>query len=82
MARIQRANVLLDVKDDEVDYYIGLGYNLLDEKGNVVKESVPTDLATLQKHFVDSKKIIADLEEEVAKLKVELAKAKSVKNDT
>ncbi len=81
MARIQRANVLLDVKDDEVGYYLNLGYNLLDEHGNVVKESVPTDIHTLQKHFVDSKKQIADLQDEIAKLKVELAKAKSAKND-
>ena len=82
MARIRRANVLLDVKDDEVGYYLGLGYDLLDEAGNVVKSSIPNDLATLQKHFVDSAKTISALESEIADLKVQLAKAKSAEKTT
>lgn len=81
MARIQRANVLLDVEEDEVDYYIGLGYNLLDEKGNVIRQAVPTDLLTLQKHFTDSNKKIAELESEIAKLKIELATEKTKTKD-
>lgn len=71
MARIRRANVLLDVKDDEVGYYLNLGYDLLDDNGKVAKEAIPNDLHTLQKHYIDSNKKIAELEAEIAKLKAD-----------
>lgn len=75
MARIRRANVLLDVKDDEVGYYLNLGYDLLDDKGQVMQSAIPNDLHTLQKHYVDSNKKIAELETAIANLKAELASA-------
>lgn len=73
MARIRRANVLLDVKDDEVGYYLNLGYDLLDDNGRVAKEAIPNDLHTLQKHYIDSNKKIAELETVIANLKAEAA---------
>ena len=78
MAYIQRANVVLQVKDSEVDYYINLGYNEITKDGKVIKETMPTDIHTLQKYYVDNKKKIAELEAEIAKLKAKKTEVKSV----
>lgn len=83
MAYIQKANVVLRVKDSEVEYYLNLGYNLIDEQGKVIRESIPNDMHTLQKHFIDSKKIIEGLKKENAQLKAALAaKTEEVKTET
>lgn len=69
MAKIQRYNVVLTVKDSEVDYYLNLGYNLLDDKGEVVKAALPTDVRTLQNELAKAKAKIADLENTIKTLK-------------
>ena len=69
MAKIQRYNVVLDVEDSEVDYYINLGYNLLDDKGAVVKAAMPTDVHTLQSELIKANAKIADLENTIKTLK-------------
>lgn len=68
MVTVQRGNVVLQVADDSVTKYMNLGYNVIDDKGNVIEECIPNDLGTLQKHFIESKKRIADLEEQLAQL--------------
>ena len=78
MAYIQRANVVLQVKDSEVDYYINLGYNEITKDGKVIKETMPTDIHILQKYYVDNKKKIAELEAEIAKLKAKKTEVKPV----
>lgn len=76
MAYIQRANVILQVEDYEVDYYLNLGYNEITKDGKIIRETIPTDLSILQKHYVDSKNKIAELEAEIAKLKAKKADSK------
>jgi len=78
MAYIQRANVVLQVEDSEVEYYLNLGYNEITKDGKIIRETVPTDLHLLQKHYVDSKKKIAELEDEIAKLKAKKTDSKPV----
>lgn len=68
MVTVQRGNVILQVADDSVTKYMNLGYNVIDDKGHVIEECIPNDLGTLQKHFIESKKIIAELEEQLAQL--------------
>lgn len=68
MVTVQRGNVVLQVADDSVTKYMNLGYNVIDDKGNVIEECIPNDLGTLQKHFIESKKRIAELEEQLAQL--------------
>lgn len=66
---VQRANVILHVAPEQLDYYMSQGYNVIDDAGNVIKASVPRDLGTLQKAFVDNQKKIAELEAEIQALK-------------
>lgn len=71
MVRIERGNVVLKVQEHEVQRYLKLGYNVTDNNGKVLKEAIPNDLGTLQKHYVESKKRIEELETIVAKLTAE-----------
>lgn len=86
MVRVERGNVVLKVQDYEVQRYLTLGYNVTDEKGNVLKEALPNDVGTLQRHYIEQKKKIEELEATVAKLTAEnlyLANsAKSTKTTT
>ena len=66
--RVERGNVVLYVYEEERRHYLQLGYNVTDDNGNIIEESVPRDLGTLQRYYVESKKKIADLEAKVAEL--------------
>lgn len=85
MVRVERGNVQLDVKDDVVDHYLALGYNVIDEQGRIIRASIPTNLGALQVAYVSHEAKIADLEAEVEKLRAEnkslKAKAKKSKED-
>ena len=81
MVRIERGNVVLKVQEHEVQRYLTLGYNVTDNTGKVLKEAIPNDLGTLQRHYVENKKKIEELEATVAKLTAENLKlAKSAKS--
>lgn len=80
MARVERGNVVLDIKDTEVQRYLDLGYNVVDEKGKVIKACVPTDLATLRKAYIEHTAKIAELEATIKSLQTKPAKATSKKN--
>ena len=69
MAIVKRANVVLNVRDYEVERYKNEGYDVIDEAGNIIEATIPTDLNTLQKAYVDSVEKIKKLEAEIAELK-------------
>lgn len=71
MVRIERGNVVLKVQEEEVQRYLLLGYNVTDDEGNIVKSSIPHDVGTLQRFYVEHKKRIEELESIVAKLTAE-----------
>ena len=77
MARIQRFNVILDVDDSQVDYYINLGYNLIDNRGNVIKKSMSNDVRTLQRELQDSQNKISELEAEIKRLNAVIEELKT-----
>lgn len=83
MATVRRGNVILTIKDSEVDRYSDLGYDVLGSDGEVVKKSIPSDPNTLkvayQKHIEEIRK----LKEEIQQLKSELSESgKTPKTDT
>lgn len=77
---IRRDNVVLDVPADQKSYYMGLGYNVINESGAVIEETVPTDIATLQRYYKDASKKITELEAEIKALKSQ-KKEKSEKTE-
>lgn len=66
---VQRANVVLQISPQQVDYYLNQGYNVIDEKGNVIQKSIPRNLGELQKAYIDHIAEIESLKEEIRKLK-------------
>ena len=79
MAQVRRANVVLTVKDSEINNYLDMGYDVIDEYGRVEKAAIPTDLATLRKAYQDQSASIARLEAENERLRklVNLAQQKA-----
>lgn len=65
MAQVRRANVILEVKDEQVQYYLNKGYDVVDTAGNIVQKCVPRDVQTLQQAFVEHERIIAELQEQI-----------------
>lgn len=72
LVQVERANVILRVPEDDVQRFVGQGYNVIDDAGNVIQASVPKDLGTLQKAYVEQV-------QEIKKLKAEIENLKTVK---
>ena len=66
MARVQRANVILQVADHEVARYMSMGYNLIDSGGAVLKEAVPNNLGVLRAAYLEHTARIKELEAQLA----------------
>lgn len=75
MVKVKRANVVLDVPEVDVQHYIDKGYNVVDDRGHILKEAIPRDIATLQKAFHDKSAKIKALEAEIESLKQQLTEA-------
>lgn len=73
MQRVERGNVVLKVEDFEVQHYLTLGYSLTDDKGNVIKEAMPSNVGVLQEAYIKHTKKIAELEATIAELTAKLA---------
>jgi len=79
MAQVQRANVFLTIPDEDITKYLAKGYNVIDPKtGAVIRQSVPTELNALQKAWSEHEELIKQKDSEIAKLKEELDKLKTV----
>lgn len=76
MAKVQRANVVLDVSDDDIELYMAKGFNLLDETGKVIRKSIPNDVGELKIAYTAHIKQIAELEQKVKELTSQLKATK------
>lgn len=67
MTNVQKANVILTVTDDELDYYVSRGFNVIDEHGNIVKRATLNDTAALKETVIgltaENNKLKADIEQ-------------------
>lgn len=66
---VQRANVVLQIAPEQLDYYMNQGYNVIDASGNVIKAAIPRDVGTLQKAFIEHTNRIKELEQELDAIK-------------
>ena len=69
LVKVERGHVVLRVPKYDVQRYIDQGYNEVDADGNIIQASVPRDLGTLQKAYVDHLAKIKELEDELEQLK-------------
>ena len=76
MVQVRRANVILDIKEEQINEYLGKGYDVINSKGDVVQASVPNDANVLRKAYTDHLKEISDLKETINKLNAEIDELK------
>lgn len=75
--RVQRANVILDIRPDEKERYMEQGYSVIDAKsGKVLEAAIPSDPNHLKMMISELKKELLAKDEEIADLKSKLAKKK------
>ena len=72
----RRGNKVLRISEDAVDRYLGMGYSILNDKGQEVKKAIPHGVTELTNAYAQQSAEIAALQAEVAKLKAENAKLK------
>ena len=46
--KVQRANVVLDVRPDQKEYYMEKGFSVIDDKGKVIEEAISDDVGALK----------------------------------
>lgn len=78
MAIIERANVVLEIEDDEdvIQSYLAKGYCVTDGRGHVLREAIKQDvhslkakLLKLQQELQEKDALLAKKDKEIAKLK-------------
>ena len=79
MVKVERGNVVLRVKEEELKHYIDKGFNQIDDNGNVIQKAVPKDINLLQKAYVENEAVVEKLKARIAELEAELNGVKSNK---
>jgi len=69
---VRRANVVLDIKPEDKEFYMSQGYSVIDDTGKVVEEAMSVNANELQVQVTELKKQLADAEKTIAKLTSEL----------
>lgn len=81
MIYAQKGNKLRQIAEADIDTYVAQGFKIVDEKGAVLKETVPMDIPTLRNAYATHTAEIKALRAKVAELTAQLntIKAKPVK---
>lgn len=69
---VERGNVVLHVKEFDVQRYIDMGFSAIDANGNVIKQAVPKDVAVLQKAYTENQQTIEGLKTTIKTLEAEI----------
>ena len=79
--KVRRGGTILHISKNLVDRYMAKGFDVVDDKGNIVQASVPNDVTTLklayETHIAQIKKLETELSE--ARQEIEKLKAEPVK---
>ena len=81
MAWVQRANVVLEVKEDAVERMLSMGYEQIDERGNVLQQTSLLDSAKLTALYKEKCAEVEQLKSKVAELEAKLNSRKTKKKN-
>ena len=81
MAWVQRANVVLEVKEDAVERMLDMGYDLIDEYGNVLQPTSFIDPARLQSLYKERCAEVEQLKARIVELEAKLNSHKTKKKN-
>ena len=68
---VRRGGSYLTIPALAVDRYMAKGYDVVDDKGNIIQSSVPNDVTILKRAYEEHVAEIKKLKEEIAQLKSE-----------
>ena len=66
--RVQRANVILDIRSDEKAKYMEQGYSVIDKAGNILEAALPKNVDELRGEVRTLRSTVADRDVEIADL--------------
>lgn len=75
MAIVRKSNEILRVPDAQVNHYLDIGYDVIDERGAVLRKAVPQDNTQLKAEFAKLSNQVVEMRETIAELKRQLAEA-------
>ena len=76
--RAERRNVVLDISEEEIEYYAAKGYDIYDGD-TLIKKAPPTTIAEFRILLTNAEAKIAELETQIANLRAENKKLKAKK---
>lgn len=65
----EMGNVVITIDEEDMQYYLNRGYDIKDDKCNLIKKAIPRDLASLEKAYIEHEAEIERLKAEIEKLK-------------
>lgn len=65
---VRRANVELNINEDQKAYYLSKGYAVINDMGDVVEEPTINDVGTLQRRIVELTKENEELRKQLAEV--------------
>lgn len=77
MAIVRKNNEILRVQDTQVNHYLDIGYDVIDERGAVLLRAVPQDNTQLKAEFAKLSQQVVDLKATISNLKTQLADAQA-----
>lgn len=77
MIYAEQGNRVKQISEADIQRYVEQGYRIIDEKGTVLQETVPTNSAELRLAYINHKKEIESLKEQIATLTAENSELKS-----
>ena len=81
MIVVKKNNKELTILESQKDYYLALGYNVLDAEGNITEVGRATEYAALKEENSTLKAEVTKQASEIAKLKRENKKLKSTEKE-
>ena len=72
MIYAERGNKVVSISEDAISRYVEQGYVIKDASGKILRDTVPTDMASLKKAFIECREENKALKEEIAKLNAQL----------
>ena len=73
----KRGNKILRIGEDNIERYLGQGYNITDANGNIVKKGTPRDANLLSAEYKAQAEENERLKAEIARLMAELGAVKA-----
>lgn len=77
MLYAEKGNKVKEIDESMIDSCVEQGYKIVDERGNLIKDTIPTDLPTLKLAYTKHEKTIKELRATIESLEIEVQELKA-----